>query len=122
MDVGKVICSFDETLLSAGVTVLFEKGNPLLDRFSILFGRRFAGRHWTELQIRASLRSGGIFRETAGDLFFAFTVSHLMLKFVVFLLGAILSSALFIAELILNCLRKRRKKTNSHIRRVRILC
>jgi len=36
VDVGKVICSLDEALFSVGVTIIFKKGNPLLDKFSIL--------------------------------------------------------------------------------------
>jgi hypothetical protein len=42
-DVGKVICSFDETLLSAGITVPFKRGNPLLERFDILMRRCLEG-------------------------------------------------------------------------------
>jgi hypothetical protein len=34
--VGNIIFPLDETLLSADATVLFKKGNPLLDRFDIL--------------------------------------------------------------------------------------
>ena len=43
VDVGKLICSFDEALLSASVTVLFKKGNPLLDTFNILMRRCLEG-------------------------------------------------------------------------------
>jgi hypothetical protein len=64
---------------------------------------------WAELQHRASLRGGGRFGEAAGDMFFAFSLSHLMPSFVVLIVGTVLSSLLFIAELILNCLCKRKK-------------
>ena len=30
VDAGKIVCSLDESLMSAGLTVLFKKGNPLL--------------------------------------------------------------------------------------------
>ena len=36
VDVTKVICSFDETLISSGIILLFKKGNPLLDRVNVL--------------------------------------------------------------------------------------
>jgi hypothetical protein len=36
VDAAKIICLLDETIISAGLTVLFKKGNPLLDRFNIL--------------------------------------------------------------------------------------
>jgi hypothetical protein len=107
-DVGKVICSLDGVIISAGATILFKKGNPLLDRFNILMRRYLeAGlleRHWTELQHRANLRGGSSFREATGDVVFAFSLSHLMPAFSLLLVGTILSSLFFIAELILNCL------------------
>jgi len=116
VDVGKIICSLDETLISAGVPVLFKKGNPLLDTFNNLMRRYLeAGlleMHWTELQQRASLRGAGRYREVFGDVFFAFSVSHLMPAFVVLLVGTVLSSVVFIGELIVNCLWRRRMKKN----------
>jgi hypothetical protein len=126
VDVGKVICSLDEDIMSVGTTILFKKGNPLLDIFNALM-RRFleAGlreMHWTELQHRASLRGGGRFTEAADDMFFVFSLSHLTPAFVVLLVGSVLSLVGFIAELILSCLFKRRIKSNSHIRRVRVFC
>jgi hypothetical protein len=114
VDVGKIICSLDEASISAGLIVLFKKGNPLLDRFNILMRRYLeAGlleSLWTELQHRASLRAEGEFREAAGDMFFAFSVSHLKPAFVVLLVGTVLSSVVFIVELTVNWLCKRRKR------------
>jgi len=125
VNVGKLICSFDEAFMSAGVILLFKKGNPLLERFNILMRRYleagFLERLWIELHHRASLRGAVRFREGATVLFFAFSLSHLMPAFVVLIVGNILSSAVFIGELILNCLCKRRKKKNPRIRRVRRL-
>jgi hypothetical protein len=122
--VGKVICSLDETLVSGGLTVLFKKGNPLLDTFNILMRRYLeAGlleSHWTELQHRAALRGGGEYGEAAGDMFFAFSLSHLMPAFVVLLVGTVLSLVVFTAELIVSCLFKRRIKKDSRIRRVSV--
>jgi hypothetical protein len=114
VDVGKIVCSLNEDIISAGASILFRKGNPLLYRFNILMRRYLeAGlqeKVWTELQHRASLRGGGRLREAAGDMFYAFSVSHLMPAFVVLLVGTLLSSAVFIGELIVNCLYKRKKK------------
>jgi hypothetical protein len=125
VDVGKVVCSLDEEVISAGATVLFKKGNPLLDKFNILIRRYLeAGlleNQWTELQHGASLRGGGRIREAAGDVFFAFCLSHLMPAFVVLLVGTVLSSVVFSVELIVNCLCKRKKTKDSRKRRVRIL-
>jgi len=61
------------------------------------------------------------FREETGDMVFAFSVCHLMPEFVVLLVGTILCSLLFIAELIVNCLSKR-KKHYSRFRRWSNLC
>jgi hypothetical protein len=125
LDVNKVICSLDEDVISAGATILFKKGNPLLDRFNILMRRYLeAGlmeSQWQEMQHRASLRGGGRLREAAGDMFFAFSISHIMPAFVVLLVGTVLSSVVFIGELIVNCLCKRKEKNNSRRRRVRRL-
>jgi len=125
VDVGKVLCSLDETFMSAGLTVLFNKGNPLLDRFNILMRRYLeAGlqeMHWTELKHRASLRGAGRLREAGGDVFFAFSLSHLMPAFVVLLVGTVLSSMLFIGELFVNRVCKRRIEKEVRLRRVRLL-
>ena len=113
VDVGNIICSLEQVAVSSSLTVLFKKGNPLLDRFNILMRRYLESglpeRLWTELQHRAALKGEGRFSEAAGDTFFAFSVSHLMQAFVVLLVGTALSSVVFIAELIANCLCKRRR-------------
>jgi len=123
VDVGKVTCSLDVTTMSVCIIDLSKKGNVVLERFNILMRRYLeAGlleRLWTELQYRASMRGGGRFTQAAGDIFFAFSVCHKMPAFVVLIVGTVLSSVVFIAELILNCLRKRRKKKDSRITRVR---
>jgi len=113
-DVSKIICPFDENLLSISITMLFKKGNPLLERFNIVM-RRFleAGlleRLWAELQHRASLRGKRTFIEANGSNFFAFTFSHLMPAFVVLFVGTVFSSVVFIAELIVKRLSKRTNK------------
>jgi hypothetical protein len=104
VDVGQVICTLHEDLMLAGIVVLFQKGTLLLDRFNIPMRRYLeAGlleRVWTELQHQASLRGGGRFRQTAGNMFFAFSVFHLMPAFVALIVGSVLSSVVFIAELI----------------------
>jgi hypothetical protein len=100
--------------MSGGAVIVFKKGNLLLDRFNILMRRYLeAGlleNLWTELQHRATLRGAERFREAASDMFFAFSVSHLMPAFVVLTVGTVLSSVVFIGELIVNCLCKRRDK------------
>ena len=114
VDVGKIICSLDRVAVSASLTILFKKGNPLLYRFNILMRRYLeAGvqeRLWTELQHQAALRGGGRLREAAGDIFVAFSVFHLMPAFVVLLVGTILSLVVFIAEVIVKCLSERVEK------------
>jgi len=95
VDVSKIICCIDEISISAGATILFKKGNPLLDRFNCLMRRNLeAGLMeslWTDLQHRASLRGGKRFREADGDKFSPFAVSHLMPEFVVLLVGSVVS-------------------------------
>jgi hypothetical protein len=114
VDAAKIICPLDETIISAGVTILFKKGNPLLDRFNILMRRCLESGLleglWTELQHRTYLEGGGRFRKAAGDVFFPFSVSHLKPAFVVLLVGTVLSSVVLIVELTVNWLCKRRKR------------
>ena len=104
VDVNNVICSFDETFISSGIIVLFKKGNPLLDRVNVLIRRCLeAGLleiRWSELQHRARLKSRGKLREDSSDMFVPFAVSHLMPAFVVLVVGYILSSVVFVVELI----------------------
>jgi hypothetical protein len=112
--VDKVVCTLDQAAASGYITVLFKKGNPYLDRFNFLMRRYleagFPERIWTNMQHRASLTGGERLEEAAGDMFFAFSVSHLKPAFVVLLVGTVLSSVVFIVELIVNCLCKRKKK------------
>jgi hypothetical protein len=63
---------------------------------------------WTEQQHQASLKGVVRFTETAGDIFFAFFLSYLMPAFVVLLVGTVLSLVVFIVEVILKWLCKRR--------------
>ena len=104
----KIICTFDETVGSLGLTVLFKKGNPLLERFNILMSCYLeAGlpeRFWREEEHLASLRGRGRLVEAAGNEFFAFSIYHLMPAFVLLIVGTVFSSVVFIAELIVNCL------------------
>ena len=124
VDVGKIICPINEAAISGSLTIIFKKGNPLLDRFNILMRRYleagFMERLWAELQHRASLRGRERFSAADGDIYFAFSVPHLVPAFVVLLVGTVLSSAVFIGELIVNCLCRRIEKKNSRMRRVKI--
>jgi hypothetical protein len=112
-NVAKLICSLDQVGFSFSLIFLFKKGNPLLDRFNFLMRRYLeAGlmeNLWTELQHGADLRGEGRYRVSDGDIFFTFSFSHLMPAFVVLLVGTVLSSVVFIVELIVNCLCERRR-------------
>jgi len=56
------------------------------------------------------LRVRNRFSEAAGDEFFVFSVSHLMLEFVILVVGPVLSAVVFSGELIVKCLNKSRRK------------
>jgi len=112
--VGKSACCLDESIGTGGVILLFKKGSPLLERFNTLMRRYLeTGLNdmlWRELQHRLSLKGGGRFEEAPGDVYFAFSVSHLKPAFVVLLVGTAFSSVVFIGELTVNCIWKRRGK------------
>jgi hypothetical protein len=126
VDVDKIICCLNGDVISGGVTVLFRKGNPFLDRFNILMRRYLeAGLHemlWTELQHRASLKGGDRLRDADGEKFFPFSISHLKPAFVVLLVGTVLSFVVFISELTVNCLCERGERKETGVRGVRVLC
>jgi len=113
VDVGKIICPL-EIAVSGSLIFLLKKGNPLLHRFNILMRRYLeAGlleRLWAELQHRAALIGEDRLREPDGDTYFAFSVSHLLPAFVVLLVGTVFSLVVFIVELIVNCLVRRKEK------------
>jgi len=71
-------------------------------------------RLWAELQHRASLRGDESLREAAGDIFFAFSVSRILPAFVVLLVGTVLCLVVFIVELIVDCLGRRKEKAFVH--------
>jgi hypothetical protein len=112
VDVNKIICSFDETIMSAGVIILFKKGNPLLDRVNVLLRRCleacFLEIRWSELQHRAHLKSWRKLQEDSSDMFVPFSVYHLMPAFVVLVVGNIWSSVVFIVELMRGSANKRK--------------
>ena len=116
VDFNKVICSFDETFMSAGTIILFKKGNPLLDRVNVLLRRCLeAGLlqfRWSELQHRARLKSTGQLIDDSSDMFLPFAVVHLMPAFVVLVVGNILSSVVFTVELIRGSGKKRNLRNN----------
>jgi len=70
----------------------------------------FPERICSEEKYRTSLRGGWRFVSSLGDEYFAFSISHLIPAIVIFIVGAVLSSGVFIAQLIVNCLYKRGTK------------
>jgi len=121
----KIVCSFDEAVVSVGIILLFKKGNPLLGRFNIVIRRYletgFREKMWREENHRNSLIGEWRFVQAAGDEYFAFSIPHLIPAFVILIVGAVLGSVVFIAELVVNYLYKRRTKNNSRFRRVIIV-
>jgi len=112
VEVGKILCPLEESIISVLLTTVFKKGNPLLDIFNVLMRRYMeAGlleMFWEELQHGISLRAEGRFGESNGGMFFAFSISHLMPAFMVLFVGTVFSSVVFVGELIVNCLCKYR--------------
>jgi len=112
--VGRIVCLFDKSLVTVGNILLFKKGNPLLERFNTLMRRYLeAGlleKCLREGQHQASLRGVGRFEGAPGSVFFAYSVSHIMPAFMVLFVGTIFSSVVFIGELTVNCLCKRKGK------------
>lgn len=105
---GKHVCSLDEDIYKMFFVMYMQLGSPLLDRFNTIIRRTIeAGlvdNYWSMLNwethvksIAKSLYDGNLFDK---DMYFAFSLSHLKVAFFVLTLGYILSSIMFIGELL----------------------
>jgi hypothetical protein len=121
-DGSRVICYLDENIVTGGLTILFKRGNVFLDRFNVLIRRcleaGFLEKHWFELQHLAHVRSRDKLTEGSSVSFVTFSISHLSSAFAVLILGYILSSLVFISELILKWINTRMNAKDRHIWKV----
>lgn len=105
------LCSIDETISFARVTMYFAKGNPLLNRANVVLRRCFESglvkKYSSELMLNTRLKSSAKLLECenmeickGGHTYFVFTLDHMKYSFTILLVGYSLSFVVFFAELI----------------------
>jgi len=103
-------CSLDENFIYGSSVALFTKGSPLLNQFNKLIRRCLEGglvlRYWIQLNHEALLRDRTKYDEDGSNMYFVFTLSHMLPAFSVLGFGYLCSTIVCIAE----CLHKRFSK------------
>jgi hypothetical protein len=101
------VCTIDENVASAGLSIYFAKGNPLLNRVNAVIRRcleaGLVDKYATELMWTTRLENSQKTLEhenEGGDhMYFMFTLLHMRLAFLILLAGYAFSSLAFFAEL-----------------------
>jgi hypothetical protein len=119
-DASKSICTFEENLFTTGFIFVLNNGSPFLNRLNVLTRRSLEGglldRYWARFLWITSLRSKLIFGDGEEDKYFVFSLSHLSSAFCVLGFGYVLSSVVFLAEIIIKWTAKYRTVKWSKIR------
>jgi hypothetical protein len=109
----KSLCSIQEDLGYVSSAMYLSKGNPLLDKFNVYIQRSLEGglgeKYVSEMAWNESLRKRNKspeqeFDNEDGKTYFIFTIFHLKIGFYLLLFGYVLSSAVFVCELLAKCL------------------
>jgi hypothetical protein len=103
-DASKFFCTLEENLESSGLISLLHNGSPYLNRVNALTRRSMEGglvdRYWAQLLWITTLRSKMTVGDGEENLYFVFSLSHLNPAFCVLGFGYVLSSAAFLAEVL----------------------
>jgi hypothetical protein len=109
-DASKFFCTLEENVVSSGVISLLHNGSPYLNRLNVLTRRSMEGglldRYLAQLIWMTSLRSKMTVGGGEEDLYFVFSLSHLSPAFRVLGFGYVLSSAAFLAEVLVKRIAK----------------
>jgi hypothetical protein len=104
-DASKSFCALEENVFTTGFIFVLQNGSPLLNRLNVLTRRSteggLLGRYWTQLLWVKNLRSKMKVGDNE-DMYFVFSLSHLSPAFCVLGFGYVLSSIVFLAELLVN--------------------
>jgi hypothetical protein len=95
-------CSLDWNFLYGSAVSLFTKGNPLVNQFNKLLRRvlesGIAHSYWAQLKHKALLSSRTNSKEDLSNMYFVFTLSHMVPAFSVLGFGYVCSTTVLIAE------------------------
>ena len=110
LETSKFLCALEENVFTIGFVSLLHNGSPFLNRFNVLTRRSQEGglldRYLGQLIWIRSLRSKIGVSDLAEDLYFVFSLSHLSPAFCVLGFGFVLSSAVFLAEVLIKRIAK----------------
>jgi hypothetical protein len=107
----KLLCMLSDNAFPLDVAIYLAKGHPLLHLFNVVIRRcTEAGlvlKYWSDMIFRIHLQHVADSKEPSyvvnNDMYFVFTLSHLKVAFVVLLGGFILSTIVFMIELVYKC-------------------
>jgi hypothetical protein len=109
-DTSKTFCTLEENVGTSGHIFLLNNGSPYLNRLNVLIRRSLEGglleQYWAQLLWITSLRSKMRVGDGEEDMYFVFTLSHLSPAFCVLGFGYVLSSAAFLAEVLVKRIAK----------------
>jgi hypothetical protein len=119
-DASKYICTLEENVFTTGFIFLLNKGSPILNRLNAMTRGSLEGglldQYWAQLLWITSLRSKMKFGDGEEDMYFVFSLSHLSPAFCVLGFGYVLSSFVFLAEIIVKWIAKDRTVKWSEVR------
>jgi hypothetical protein len=119
-DASKYLCTLEENVFTTGFIFLLNNGSPFLNRLNVLTRRCLEGglldRYWAQLLWITSLRSKMRFGDGEENMYFVFSLSHLSPAFCVLGFGYVLSSVVFLAEIIVKWIAKDRTVKWSEVR------
>ena len=107
----KLLCTLKDNVFPLDISMYLTKGHPLLHLFDVVIRRcQEAGlvqKYWSDMIFRIYLQHVAGSKETScvvcNDMYFAFTLSHVKIAFVVLFLGSLLSAIVFLGELVYRC-------------------
>jgi hypothetical protein len=106
-------CSLDENFIYVNLGSVFTKGNPLVNQFNTILRRvleaGIAYRYWEQLNREALLRGRTKSDEVGSNMYFVFTLSHMVPAFSVLGFGYLCSTIVCVAEGLHNHFSKRRQ-------------
>ena len=107
----KLLCTLNDNEFPLDVAMYLAKGHPFLQLFNVVIRRCIeAGlvlKYWSDMIFRIHLQHAADSKEpsyvVSNDMYFVFTLSHVKVAFVILLGGFILSTIVFVIELVYKC-------------------
>ena len=106
----KSLCALEDNVVTSGIIFLLKNDSPYLNRLNVLTRRSMEGghldRYWAQLLWVKNLRSKMRVGDCEEDMYFVFSLSHFRPAFCVLGFGYLLSSIVFLAEVLVKRIAK----------------